>query len=148
MNFFSLEHWLDTRDRYERYHIEYDIKNKKDISKYQTWFNKWKKWIKTNRHVFEVFYAINVDYQCNRENNLSRYNELMTLFKSMNYSEFIMYFTIEFTKNMSILEYLNEYVICNDNGDFGIDLDNINCENETWKARKELYEQKIEEELS
>lgn len=148
MNFFSLEHWLDTRDRYERYHIEYNIKNKEDISKYQTWFNKWKKWIKTNRRVFEVFYAINVDYQCNRENNLSRYNELMTLFKSMNYSEFIMYFTIEFTKNMSILEYLNEYVIYNDDGDFGIDLDNINCENETWKARKELYEQKIEEELS
>ena len=49
---------------------------------------------------------------------------------------------------MSILEYLNEYVICNDDGDFGIDVDNIKCENETWKARKELYEQKIEEELS
>ena len=148
MNLFNLEHWFDTRDRYERYQMEYNIKNKEDISKYQTWFNKWKKWVKANRRVFEVYYAINVDCQCNRENDLSRYDELMTLFKSMNYSEFIMYFTIEFTKNMCILEYLNEYVICNDNEDFGIDLDNINCEVEKWKIRKELYEQKIKEELS
>ena len=148
MNFLNLEHWLDTRDKYERYQMGYDIKSKDDISKYQTWFNKWEKWVKTNRHVFEVYYAINVDYQCNREDDLSRYNELMTLFKSMNYSEFIMYFTIEFTKNMCILEYLNKCVICNDDEDFGIDLDDIDYDAERWKNRKELYKEKIKEELS